>query len=171
MFALTLADGLCPAWFIYPVLALVPGDRAQISTFHLKTEAESSLRNVLLNKNRAMDNVQKHNNCITDSILEKSVCPLTSRSGFSRRPARLPNRRWSVTWGQMQTLPAYVLQARPCSRDLSSCISVRMRSEQHLKPSSEPHSHNRSNVQLEEMGVTNRLEGRQRCESLHELSR
>jgi hypothetical protein len=40
-------------------------ERAQLSRFHLKTETESSLRNVVfLNKNRTMDNVQKHNVCL-----------------------------------------------------------------------------------------------------------
>jgi hypothetical protein len=42
---------------------LQSGDWTQLSTFHMKTETQSSLRNVL-NKNRTMDNVQKHNNCI-----------------------------------------------------------------------------------------------------------
>jgi hypothetical protein len=39
---------------------------AQLSSFYLKTEPESSLRNAvyILNKNRTMDNVDKHNNCI-----------------------------------------------------------------------------------------------------------
>jgi hypothetical protein len=52
-------------------------DWAQLSRFHLKTEWESSLRNVVLkykqegvlDKNKAMDNVQKHNIC---SNLESS---------------------------------------------------------------------------------------------------
>jgi hypothetical protein len=38
-------------------------DWAQLSRFHLKTETESSLRNVVLNKNRMSNNVQKHNRC------------------------------------------------------------------------------------------------------------
>jgi hypothetical protein len=39
-------------------------DWAQLSRFHLKTETESCLRNIVLNKNRTMDNVQRHNSCI-----------------------------------------------------------------------------------------------------------
>jgi hypothetical protein len=39
-------------------------DRAQLSRFYLKTETESSLRNVVFwNINRTMDNVQEHNIC------------------------------------------------------------------------------------------------------------
>jgi hypothetical protein len=38
--------------------------------FYLKTETDSSLRNiVLLNKNRTMDNVQKHNMGIEGDFL------------------------------------------------------------------------------------------------------
>jgi hypothetical protein len=37
---------------------------AQLRRYHLKPETDSSLQNAVLNKNRAMDNVQKHNNCI-----------------------------------------------------------------------------------------------------------
>jgi hypothetical protein len=64
-FVLTLADGLCCAWFIY-TLSYVDSsiDWAQFSRFHLKTEIESSLRNVVLNKNMTMNNAQKHNNWI-----------------------------------------------------------------------------------------------------------
>jgi DNA-dependent RNA polymerase auxiliary subunit epsilon len=39
-------------------------DWAQLSMFYQKTETESRVRNVFLNKNRTMDNVQKHNTCI-----------------------------------------------------------------------------------------------------------
>jgi hypothetical protein len=47
-------------------------DWAQLCRFYLKTEIECSLRNVVLNKkqdgvlnkNRTMDNVPKHNSCI-----------------------------------------------------------------------------------------------------------
>jgi hypothetical protein len=54
MFVLTLADGLCCAWCIYPVLCWCwcpelgtsSIDWAQLSRFHLKTEIESCLRNV-----------------------------------------------------------------------------------------------------------------------------
>jgi hypothetical protein len=72
MSVLTLADGLCCAWFMYPILCwcwyLEVGNRsinwAQLSRFHLKTDTESSLWNVVLNKNRMMDNFQKHNKYI-----------------------------------------------------------------------------------------------------------
>jgi hypothetical protein len=39
---------------------------AQLSRFHLKTDRIQSPKRVL-NKNRIVDNVQKHNNCIEDS--------------------------------------------------------------------------------------------------------
>jgi hypothetical protein len=39
-------------------------DWAQLSRFYLKTETIQSLKRVL-NKNRMMDNVQKHNTCIS----------------------------------------------------------------------------------------------------------
>jgi hypothetical protein len=72
IFLLALADSLCCAWFIYPILywcwcpeiGTSSIDWAQLSRFHLKTETESSLRNVVLVKYRMMDNVQKHNNSI-----------------------------------------------------------------------------------------------------------
>jgi hypothetical protein len=38
-------------------------DWAQLSVFYLKTGTESSFLNVVLNKNRMMDNVQRHNSC------------------------------------------------------------------------------------------------------------
>jgi hypothetical protein len=52
-------------------------DWSQLSRFYLKTETESSLRNVMflkinrtvfIDKYRTMDNVQKHNSCIRLSI-------------------------------------------------------------------------------------------------------
>jgi hypothetical protein len=47
-------------------------DWVQVSRFHLKTETESSLRNVcVLNKNRTVDNVEKHNECI--NILSSQI--------------------------------------------------------------------------------------------------
>jgi hypothetical protein len=47
----------------------------QLSRFHSKTEIESSLRNVVfLNKNRMMDNVQKHNIYTIIQILDLIVC-------------------------------------------------------------------------------------------------
>jgi hypothetical protein len=48
-------------WYKYPEVGNSSIDWAQLSTFYLKTETESSLRNVFLNINRAMGNVQKHN--------------------------------------------------------------------------------------------------------------
>jgi hypothetical protein len=55
MIVLNLADGLCCAWLIYPIvnwcscLEIGTGsiDWAQLSTFHMKTETESALRNVV----------------------------------------------------------------------------------------------------------------------------
>jgi hypothetical protein len=52
MFVLTLAYGLCCAWFIYPILCgcwclEIGTDWAQVSRFQLKTETESSLQNVV----------------------------------------------------------------------------------------------------------------------------
>jgi hypothetical protein len=72
-FVLALADGLCCAWLVYPVLrwyrcpeiGTSSIDWVQLSRFHLKTETESSLRNaVFWNINRSLDNIQKHNICI-----------------------------------------------------------------------------------------------------------
>jgi hypothetical protein len=55
MFVLTLADGLCCAWLVYPILfgcrcpetGTSSIDWAQMSRFFLKTETESSLRNAV----------------------------------------------------------------------------------------------------------------------------
>jgi hypothetical protein len=46
-----------------PCLRTESVDGAQLSGLRPKTTTESSLRNVVLNKNRTMDNVQKHSNC------------------------------------------------------------------------------------------------------------
>jgi hypothetical protein len=59
---------LCCAWLVYPIWCPEIGTNtislAQLSRFYLKTETESSLQNVVfLNKNRMVDNVQKHNIC------------------------------------------------------------------------------------------------------------
>jgi hypothetical protein len=56
---------LCLVFIPYLVLVQVSGDIdwAQLSRVYLKTETESRLRNFVLNKNRTMDNVQKHNIC------------------------------------------------------------------------------------------------------------
>jgi hypothetical protein len=73
VFVLALADGLCCAcvlyhiWFWYrcPEIGTSSTDLSQLSTFYLKTETESSLRNVaVLNKNMAMGIVEKHYICI-----------------------------------------------------------------------------------------------------------
>jgi hypothetical protein len=55
MFVLTLADGLCCAWFSYPILCWCKCPEigtnsiywSQLSRFHLKTETEPHLRNVV----------------------------------------------------------------------------------------------------------------------------
>jgi hypothetical protein len=69
-FVLALADGLCYSWLAYPICCLyrcpeigsTSLDWAQLSRFYMKTETESSLRNVMfMNKNRMMDNIQKYN--------------------------------------------------------------------------------------------------------------
>jgi hypothetical protein len=63
---------LCYLWLVYlvwcwygcPEVETSCTDFAQLSRVYLKTETESSLRNVvLLNKKRATDNVPKHNVC------------------------------------------------------------------------------------------------------------
>jgi hypothetical protein len=55
-------------WFVYPILCCYgcpeigtnSVDCAQLSSSYLKTEAESSLRNIVfLNRNRTMDNIRK----------------------------------------------------------------------------------------------------------------
>jgi hypothetical protein len=38
-------------------------DRVELSRFYLKMETESSLRNVVLYKNRTTDNIKKHKVC------------------------------------------------------------------------------------------------------------
>jgi hypothetical protein len=56
-------------WYRCPEIGTSCIDWAQLSRFYLKTETESSLGNVvfkykqngMLDKNRTMDNVQKHN--------------------------------------------------------------------------------------------------------------
>jgi hypothetical protein len=57
IFVLTLADDLCCAWIIYPILCFCwcpekgtsSTDWAQLIRFHLKTETEFGLRNSVLN--------------------------------------------------------------------------------------------------------------------------
>jgi hypothetical protein len=85
-FFLALANGLCCVWLVYPTwgwhrcpeIGTSSIDWAQLSRFYLKTETEYSLRNVVLwkinktvflDKDRTMDNVQKHNICTTSSLL------------------------------------------------------------------------------------------------------
>jgi hypothetical protein len=58
-------------WYKCPETETSSIDWVQLSRFYLKTETESSLRNVVLNKNRAMDNVQKYNICIKYREFEK----------------------------------------------------------------------------------------------------
>jgi hypothetical protein len=73
IFVLILADGLCCAWFIYPILfwywcpetGTSSNDWDELNRFHLKTETDSSLRkHCVLNINMRMDKVQKHTYCI-----------------------------------------------------------------------------------------------------------
>jgi hypothetical protein len=69
----------CSIFYMEPKSQLGPVDRAspsspkietssidwsQLSRLHLYTETESSLQNIVLNKNRTMDNVQKRNTYI-----------------------------------------------------------------------------------------------------------
>jgi hypothetical protein len=42
--------------------------RLQVEPTQLEMEMEFSLQNIFLNKNRSMDNVQKHNSCIFSYI-------------------------------------------------------------------------------------------------------
>jgi hypothetical protein len=87
MFVLTLAGGLCCAWFIYPILCwcwcLAVGTSsiswAQLSRFNLKTETESSLQKVLCFKQKQDGGyVQKHNSCI--NIPSSHTLDLTGNS-------------------------------------------------------------------------------------------
>jgi hypothetical protein len=59
---------LCWCWC--PEIGTSSMDWAQLrGFFYLKTETDSSLRNIVfLNKNRMMDNILKHNNCIVLNI-------------------------------------------------------------------------------------------------------
>jgi hypothetical protein len=47
-------------WCRYPEIGTSSIDWTQLSRFYLKTETESSLRNVFLNENSTVDDVQKH---------------------------------------------------------------------------------------------------------------
>jgi hypothetical protein len=47
-----------------PELATSSIDWTQLCRFYLKTEAESRLRNIVLNKDRTMHNVHIHNNVL-----------------------------------------------------------------------------------------------------------
>jgi hypothetical protein len=68
-------DLYTPSWCWYrcPEIGTSSVDWAQLIRFYLKTETESSLRNVVfwninrtvfLDKDRTMENVQKHNICM-----------------------------------------------------------------------------------------------------------
>jgi hypothetical protein len=50
-------------WVQSPKIGISSMDWAQPTKFYLKTETESSLRNVFLNKYTTMDYAQKHNIC------------------------------------------------------------------------------------------------------------
>jgi hypothetical protein len=74
MFVLTLADGLCCACFIYPILCRCwcpeivtsPIAWVQLSRFHLSWRLNSvSETSYVSNKKKTVDNVHKHNNCIS----------------------------------------------------------------------------------------------------------
>jgi hypothetical protein len=64
-------------------------DWAQQSRFYLKTETESSLRNVqtgrFLDKDKTMDNVQKHNTCIGQYIRNTRVDSWTFQGTDTQR--------------------------------------------------------------------------------------
>ena len=62
---------LCCVWFVYPILCWYRCpeigtssiDRAQLRRFRLKTETIQFRKRCVLNKNRSMGNVKKHNSC------------------------------------------------------------------------------------------------------------
>jgi hypothetical protein len=61
-------------WYRCPETGTSSIDWAQQNRFHLKTETESSLRNVVfLNKNRTMDNIQKNNICMNTLFLHTQI--------------------------------------------------------------------------------------------------
>jgi hypothetical protein len=79
-------------WKHRPEIRTSSIDWAQLSRLHLKTEAESSLlnvvfwktnRSVFLGKDRMMNNVQKHNICSNVSSLHTFRCPFLYLSLFS----------------------------------------------------------------------------------------
>jgi hypothetical protein len=72
MFVLTLADGLCCAWFVYLILCwCIYPEKKELALLIGPTEYVppedgdriQSLKCCVLDKNRTMDNVQKHNSC------------------------------------------------------------------------------------------------------------
>jgi hypothetical protein len=70
-------------------------DWTQLSRSHLKTETESSFRNLaFLNKNGTMDNVQKHNNCI-----DKLMFPQVNKKflAFMEKEGSLPCSQEHIT--------------------------------------------------------------------------
>jgi hypothetical protein len=69
-------------WYRCPEIGTKSIDWAQLSSFYLKTETESSLRNVVfcntnrtvfLDKDRTMDNFQKHNICTVSQLVHWCV--------------------------------------------------------------------------------------------------
>jgi hypothetical protein len=62
-------DSVCVfRWSLSPETTNSSVDWAQLNSYHLKTETESSLRNAAFQiKNRTMDNVQNFNSYITVS--------------------------------------------------------------------------------------------------------
>jgi hypothetical protein len=76
-------------WYIpYLVLMQVPEDRGQLSTFHLKTKTDPSLRN------RTTDHAPEHNNCrnihLLHSIQDRCGAQLTPHSVGMNVKAILP---------------------------------------------------------------------------------
>jgi hypothetical protein len=100
MFVLTFAGSLCCASFIYPIMCWCRCPKigtncinwAQLSRFHLKTETESSLRNVVLKKDRTW--IMSRNtifvllchchklSCLIDKIMFKNCDAKTKCSNY-----------------------------------------------------------------------------------------
>jgi hypothetical protein len=75
------------SWAPSPGIGISSIDWAQVNRFYLKTETESSLRNVIfwninrtmfLDKNRTLDNVQKQNICNMTVLLNFRLLPSSS---------------------------------------------------------------------------------------------
>jgi hypothetical protein len=70
MFVLTVGEGLCSAWCIYPILCWCPEigtssiDCVHLSRFNLRTETESSVRNVCFIEKTGRWIMPRNSNCI-----------------------------------------------------------------------------------------------------------